>query len=381
MHALAVAAAVMTPLPASAQPAGAGSEASDPDELDGPEPDAEADMSDPAVDAERLLAVREVAHEELAERFELCISVMPEAGQAGRQELAFVEIAGMLSHFFNTFAYGENLADRTYDALGIAEAFRRAFECAPDWEKRHYLAKALDVIELRLRELETERRPEVEEERTSLEATRTILKDRQDALRAPKAEEAPPPAPAPKPTAEEPSGYAQRWRERLSLRVEVGGGEAALKEAGRQRSELGTLALDVGPGVRFLAGKRRRHVIGVGFNLGFYRLAVAYLPVPQWTYTMTTDLAYGYRIHPRWFSAHLAFEAGLQTNPRGESFGREILGGSFALCTWSEAACVRVRALSTLPGAPNYMDGLAVLGGLDVFRMVDNLLRKRAETR
>jgi len=346
------------------------------------------------IDPNSLMTVRKLAQARSAELDKQCVETKPTEAEAPSIELAFLEVAGLFSLFFHNFPYGENLSDRTYDALSIANAFSHAFECSPHWDKRHYLTKARSILDLRRRELASEQRPETKDELASLTEAYGALDQRLDGLTrgelrpgsTPGTSPAPPPSAEPEKEKEE-RGYWAQWRDRLSLRVELGGGRLRF---GGIDSDGDTFSPAVAPSVRFLAGEHRRHVFGVGFRYGAHRfrvdnassdpfLSASPPSTTHWGHTIAATFGYGFRLHPRWFSVHTTFDAGLEIHTQGTVFGREILGATVSLCTWGEAVCLQVRGFSTLHGASGYFDGILVGTSLDIFRITDNALRKRRE--
>ena len=331
-----------------------------------------------AHDPEELRAILQVAQRELADHIDRCTGGDVRMIRDEASERTFVSIAGMFHFFIQHYPYPEIAAvQRTEHVRDASLALERAFSCSPHWDKRHYLEDALALIKQRQREIADEKRSDTKRETDALAEDAQRITRRLDALprpteRRPSDEATPPPPPR------EPTGYA-RWRDRLSLRLELGGGSVHVREylsdGSRVDAEASAFTFALAPGVRFLAGANRRHVFVVGFLYEFLGYSVDHRDKYQMAHIMAARGEYALRLHPRWLSLHAAFEGGIEAHLQNNAFGRELFGFSFALCTANEALCARTRSLWTAAKARDFIDAPIVgLLSVDAFRVADHLL-------
>jgi hypothetical protein len=275
-----------------------------------------------------------------------------------------------------------NGQDRTDHVRDAVLALERAFTCAPHWDNRHHLEEADKLIKLRQRELAASPSPTRKDELEALAEDARAIATHQNSLSAPPS---PPPQPCkphcppPPPTL---TGYAA-WVDRLSLRLEAGGGLGDQREQtgewSRSAAKMNVFTLALAPGVRFLAGTNKRHVVILGLQYSVYLYSVDDREHLRYVHIIASRGEYGLRVHPRWFSLHAAVEAGIEAHPQGDSFGREVFGFSTALCTLNEAICARTRSLWTTPSAPDYFNlPFAALLSFDPLRLIDHTQRTRA---
>lgn len=304
-------------------------------------------------------------------------------------ELAFFRMAELIRLVILNYPYAagrDGQTQRSDDVSQAVQGFERAYLCHPGWEQRHYLNTAMTLLETRIRQIrDVERRQLTETEDLTLQQALARLQALRSLLRAPTItcagpKQCPPPI-APAPTApEQTRGYRAQYMDLLSLRIEAWGGDATLatidgEGVRTQGSVSEVFQFSIAPGVRFLAGRRRRHVFGLGFRWtwNFFTVGGERNHVNQ----VVTRFEYGIRANPKWLSLHLAFEPGLQGYPLASGFGRFQVGGSGALCTWNEAFCVRLGGYYAIaPSDAAYMDGWFAGPSLDLLRVADNVLRK-----
>jgi hypothetical protein len=277
---------------------------------------------------------------------------------------------------------GQNM--RSDDISATAQALERAYMCHPGWEQRHYLGRAIRMLKQRTEEI-------VNKERRSLgdadgqilsKAHERLLELMRDMVRPPPPPqcvstrcESPIKPPDGSSSAAPPGGYRGKYMELFSLRLELGFGidtQFVQPDSSADFRKVGLFG--VTPGVRFLVGRRKRHVFATGFrwNLTAFHDDMATYRVHQ----VVVRLEYGFRPHERWFSLHAAFEPGLQASVRDPRFGSVQLGGSGALCTGYEVFCVRFGGYSGTLGGEWGLKGMFLAAGVDVFRMADNILRR-----
>ncbi len=303
-------------------------------------------------------------------------------------ELAFFRMAELIRLVILNYPYPsgrDGQIQRSDDVSQAVQGFERAYLCHPGWEQRHYLNNAITLAEARTRQIrDTERRTLTESEILTLQEALSRLRSLRGQLRAPAACEEPdscPPAVAPgvQPQAEAPRGYRAKYMDLFSLRLEFAGGPKTTVAGELAAAPVsGVFQFSVAPGVRFLAGKRRRHVFGLGFRWNV--LSFKNAGENDVAHQIVARFEYGIRLHLKWLSAHASFEPGLQAHTIPDYFGRTQLGGSGALCTWNEAFCVRFggyRAITVTEIA--YMDGQFLGAGFDLFRVADNIMRRENE--
>ena len=288
---------------------------------------------------------------------------------------------------------GQNL--RSDDVGSFAQSLERAYLCHPGWEQRHYLDRAIHTLEARLTQIrDVERRSQSEPDGLILQQVRERL------LALTRALTLPPPPPCPLPAAPEantrrtpdeadaqkPRPYRAKYMDLFSLRVEIGFGLGTQFIDGSPKPEYrDTFLFGVAPGVRFLLGRHKRHVLATGF-----RWSVLAFKSDDNNDSDTEDenhrvnqmvarFEYGIRLHERWFSLHAAFEPGIQARAQITSFGTPQVGGSGAVCTGNEVFCVRFGGYSGTLGGDWGLDGMFMGAGIDIFRFTDNILLRRAE--
>jgi hypothetical protein len=309
-------------------------------------------------------------------------------------ELAFFRMAELIRLVILNYPYAPGRADQSQHSDDVSQAvqgFERAYLCHPGWEQRHYLNSAMTLLEARIRQIrDVERRALTESEEVILQQALLRLRALRGQLRAPAAcrepSSCPPMVAPPTPVASPTTGYRAKYMDLLSLRFEFGGGLGTkVDDSGGTKPRSGVFLFSVAPGVRFLAGKRRRHVLGLGFRWSVTSFKDA--DENDFVHQMVTRFEYGIRAHPKWFSLHAAFEPGLQARPANDNpvnpqvgFGNIQVGGSGALCTWNEAFCVRFGGYFALAkGDADYIDGRFLGAGFDLLRVADNILRREDE--
>lgn len=276
---------------------------------------------------------------------------------------------------------GQNL--RSDDVGSVAQSLERAYLCHPGWEQRHYLERAIRILEQRLTQIrDEEKRPQSDPDGMILQQVRERLLALTHALTRP-----PPcvttacpntpvervvddaPAPPPRP-------YRAKYMDLFSLRVELGFGLGTQFSDTASNVDGVPVMFGVAPGVRFLLGRRhKRHVLATGFRWSV--LAFKDADQSHAVHQMVARFEYGLRLHERWFSLHAAFEPGIQAYKQATDvdtahtgFGAAQIGGSGAVCTGNEAFCVRFGGYS------GGLSGMFIGAGIDVFRVTDNILRR-----
>lgn len=274
---------------------------------------------------------------------------------------------------------------RSDDVSQAAQLLEMAYDCNPGWDQRRYLGDAIDMIVARRKQIrEQERRPDSVEDSVALLTVEKRLRDKLGRLQAPVCSPMMPVCPtAPRPviSSESPRGYRKRLMGLFSLGVEFGGSFYGRLYEGIQddgvpddHSRPTAFVLGLAPGIRLQAGARQRHVFGLGFR--YTLLAFREEGAKDHVSQMAARFEYGYRFHERWFSLHGSFEPGIQVHPVQTYFGHAIVGGGGRMCTWNEALCLRVGgSRSVLPGSGPYFDAAYVTFGVDVMRVVDNIMR------
>ncbi|HRI07731.1 MAG TPA: hypothetical protein PKW35_07945 [Nannocystaceae bacterium] len=332
---------------------------------------------------QELIAIYRVAKRQLGEEIDRCTGAGTPAIIDDDAERTFAGIAGMLHLFIQNFTYPPGAEpERTDHVRDAALAYERAFDCSPHWDKRHYLEDALALISQRQTELANDKRPDTKPETDALAEDRQRIALRLQAL--------PPPAPPPPKdpplartpaTSSEPTGY-DPWRGRLALRLEAGGALINVREIHPNDdlvfSRKPAFTFAIAPGVRILAGARRRHVFNIGFTYALYRFQPNRRDEHHLGHAFAARLEYGVRIHPRWLSAHLGVEAGIESHAQGGVFGRGLAGPTYALCTAGESLCARARQTWTGRDYNEFFDiPIALLLGLDPFRLADFATRRK----
>jgi len=266
-----------------------------------------------------------------------------------------------------------------------AQFYERAYRCNPGWDRRHYLNTAIAMIERqRKRIIEDERRPGSEdlnylaEDEARLRKVLEELQAQQERLRPPACDASRCPRPGPSVGPRPLRGYRGRFMDLLSLRIEVGFSPAVEVDEGGTSEKENAFVFSASPGVRLLAGER--HVFGLGAR--YTLLEFTDRGTQERVNQMAFRLEYGLRVHKDWFSAHAGFEPGIQGDATRAYFAHAQLGGYGSLCTWGEALCIRVGGSRSVRPAvrDTSLKAVQVTLGLDVFRMVDNLLRATEAT-
>lgn len=270
---------------------------------------------------------------------------------------------------------------RSDDISRVAEALERAYMCHPGLERRHYLDRAGRMVMDRIDQIVTEEKRQLSEpddERLSKARERVLV-----LMRGMVRPEPPPPcvsrrcepaldAPSGPSPAASPRGYRGKYMDLFSLRVEIGlGVGTSLVESTSTTSTSNVrdvFLFGVAPGVRFLVGAHKRHVLATGFR---WNLLAFHGDEDHLVHQMAARVEYGLRLHKRWLSLHAAFEPGLQAR-----IGGAQISGSGAICTGNEAFCVRFGGYSGLPGGDPGLNGMFLSAGIDVFRVADNILRR-----
>lgn len=332
-----------------------------------------------------------------------CVGALGAAAVDLEAETGYARMAEMrrmvVDHFpFNNYGPG-GLPQRSENVQAAAQFYERAYRCNPGWDQRHHLNTAIAMIERqRKRIAEDERRPGSEdftmltEEEARLRKVLEELQTQQERLRPPPCEASRCPELGPGVGSRPPRGYRGRLMDLLSLRIEVGPTASLRVDEGVEPDPIdarvdtleeyrpNAFVFSLSPGVRLLAGEKQRHVFGLGARytlLAFKDQADASERVHQ----MALRMEYGIRVHLDWFSVHAGFEPGIQAHARKEYFGHVQLGGYGSLCTWGEALCLRVGgSRSVRPSQDTWLDVAQVTLGLDVFRVVDNVLRATEAT-
>ncbi len=275
---------------------------------------------------------------------------------------------------------GQNL--RSDDVGSVAQSLERAYLCHPGWEQRHYLERAIRMLEQRLSQIrDAERRPPSEPDSMLLQQVRDRLVALTGALTQPTPSTPPPcknvsrKCEADQPTAPSPGAYRAKYMDLFSLRVELGFGLGTQFTDTTSTNFDNVFLFGVAPGVRFLLGnEHKRHVLATGFRWNV--LAFKHDGDNNRVHQMVARFEYGLRLHERWFSLHAAFEPGIQARVQATSFGTAQLGGSGAVCTGNEAFCVRFGGYSGTFGGAVGLAGMFIGAGIDVFRVTDNILQR-----
>lgn len=287
-------------------------------------------------------------------------------------EAGFARVAEIRRLLVSNYPYAKLGRDadkiQSDDVYVAVQQFELAFQCNPGWEQRRYPEAALEMITARREQLVAGGLALPQE----LVDAETRLRDRLSRLRPEKCpKERPCVTIGPVPPAPETrlGRYKARLMEVLSLRLEFGAGFAADRLYGGSR-EGTPLVISVAPGVRFLAGRGRRHVFGLGFRYS----ALPFVGDDRGTvHQVTARFEYGVRAHRQWFSIHAGFEPGFVSHP--SSFGVSQLGGVGSLCTWNEALCVRIGGTTTVPyDREAFLKFGHVTFGIDLFRVIENRL-------
>lgn len=344
-------------------------------------------LAAPARSKKDLEVLLGVAFSEFDRVHGTCIAVQPGEAvppaniEAGR---AFYRMAEMVELFVAEYPYprGAEL-DRSDHVHQAIQGYEGAYACNPGWEQRAYLARAMELADARLKDIrEREGRAETAEDYVLLREDRARVEAQLGALEPPlpprcaggKRTPCPPTPPAPS----GPTGYRGRFMDVFSLGLDLGGG-GLVTNVGSSKDpdqDIRAFALGVSPGVRFLAGGRQRSVIGFGFTT----TALIYESLSkvgrEFTLAIGPRFEYGFRFHPKYFSAHAAFEMGVQAYQFNPWFGRAYVGGSGALCTWNEAICVQIRGMYALRETDaQFLDGWWTSVRFDIFRFADNIIR------
>lgn len=346
--------------------------------LMGGSPRASAAATGPEYGEDELVMMYQIAVQELDSREDRCVVRDGALMADSESERAFARSALMVRLFVTEYPFPPGSeAERSALVHRVVVGYERAFDCDPAWDKRSYLTSALSAIDKHLERVrEIEKRPLTEPDVVAIIQDRKRVQMRLDGLRQPvcptKEQLCPVDAePDPRPKIDDSKGY-RRWIDRLSLRLEIGGGKSNYQAKGDEPLFGSTFALHLSPGVRFLAGRNRRHVFVVGFMYGFE--AIHDGATSENLHTMIARLEYGIRIHPRWFSIHGALEGGVGAGG-DDPLGRGVIGSSGALCTWGEALCARIRHHWAEPQSTE-MAAVVGLIGLDFFRVVDHFKTK-----
>lgn len=282
---------------------------------------------------------------------------------------------------------GQNL--RSDDVGSVAQSLERAYLCHPGWEQQHYLERAIRTLEQRLTQIrDVEKRSQSEPDGVILQQVHerllalTFVLTQPPPCVTPKCPNPPVQTGSDEAPAPPPPSYRAKYMDLFSLRVEIGFG---LGTQFIDEPETPTLydkvfLFGVAPGVRFLLGQHKRHVLATGFRwniLAFKSEEVMKdVEIDHRVHQMVARFEYGIRLHERWFSLHAAFEPGLQARVQSTLFGTPQLGGSGAVCTGNEVFCVRFGGYSGTFGGAVGLNGMFIGAGIDVFRVTDNILRR-----
>lgn len=298
-------------------------------------------------------------------------------------ETAFRRAADLMEIVVKYEAYPPGGHNMRSDDIAIAvQALERAYLCHPGWEQRHYIDHANDLLEARLQYIRTEeKRPATEPDVEILQQTQARVQALERTVAAPPVCLHPacpkPPVQRPPPPTTKPSDYRGKYMDLFSLRVELGGviGMKILDPDKGVPERKPVVLFSFAPGVRFLLGRKQRHVLATGFR--WTLLAFEHRESRDNAQQMVARFEYGIRIHKRWLSAHGSLEPGLQIHANVGYFGRVQIGGSAALCTGNEVFCVRFGGYHAFRKQDtSLMDGKFLGAGVDVFRVADNLLRR-----
>lgn len=317
-------------------------------------------------------------------------------------EMAFFRMAELIRLVILNYPYPpgrDGQIQRSDDVSQAVQGFERAYLCHPGWEQRSYLNNAIMLVETRIKQIrDLEKRPLSDSETVTLQQALSRLQALRGRLRAPPTSRGPGPCPPsvapPVVKAPAPTGYRAKYMDLLSLRIEFAGGLGTkIGTLNGAQPVSGVFSFSLAPGVRFLAGKQRRHVFGLGFrwNVISFKDTVD----NDFAHQIVSRFEYGIRADPKWLSLHAAFEPGFQARPANDDplnphvgFGNVQVGGSGALCTWNEAFCVRFggyKAFAKSGATPTdyakYMNGLFLGAGFDLLRVADNILRREDESR
>lgn len=290
-----------------------------------------------------------------------------------------------------TYRPGETL--RSDDVGAVAQSLERAYLCNPGWEQRQYLERAIKLLEARLEQIrDHERRPPSDPDSASLQQVRDRLLALTLALtQPPPCKEITCPKGQVEPASDEPDAptqppYRAKYMDLFSLRLELGAGLNTrfiddTEGATDKEAEYSKVVLfGAAPGVRFLLGRRKRHVIATGFRwsiLAFKHKAPAEsAPEDHRVHQIVARFEYGIRIHERWLSLHAAFEPGTQARAQTRRFGTPQVGGSGAICTGNESFCLRFGGYTGVNRGDWALVGMFMNAGIDVFRVTDNILRR-----
>ncbi len=306
-------------------------------------------------------------------------------------ELAFRRSADLMEIVVQHETYptgrpGQSL--RSDDVGAVAQSLERAYLCNPGWEQRHYLERAIKLLEERLAQIrDQERRPPSDPDSASLQQVRERLLALTLALTQPppcKTTTCPkgPVAPASdEPDTPPPPPYRTKYMDLFSLRLELGAGlntrfkdDQAMLAEDRLTEYNNGFIYGFAPGVRFLLGRNKRHVLATGFRWSV--LTFKDDDKKHNVHQIVARFEYGLRLHERWFSLHAAFEPGTQARARDPRFGTAQIGGSGAICTGDEIFCLRFGGYSGTLGGEWGLIGMFLNAGIDVFRVTDNILRR-----
>lgn len=330
-------------------------------------------------DPRHLLALLQIAKVELAERSEQCLPPGVGGGDLRVEEdseRAFAGIAQLFVTFLTSFPYTPvSEQERTEHVHEAALAYERAFECAPGWEKRHYIDQATALLEARIASLAADPRPEAPAERERLAGARQRLLGRLLPLHPPPQPAEQPEPPPPPPPCPQPIPGRGDWAPRLSLRLELGAGSVRLQLPSGGKGDALALNVGVAGGVRLLTRPSRHQRVHAGLSYGQF----LFRPDPNGglhtLHVLQVRLEYGLHL-ARWLSAQIAFEPGLEVHPTREVFGRGILGGSAGLCTLGELLCARIRG-HIAPNEVSFANALVGLLSFDLVRLIDDTTRRR----
>lgn len=323
-----------------------------------------------------LKTVYEVARKQ-TEELDAAPPCAPTDPAAGERDLATARAHARTAELYAVVALRYPAAGATHRIAWIedfaaraVDHYQKAFACQPRPEHRHHLAAAAEFLGDLTRHLSDEY--ELPPDHDALVHLRA---EREQLLRTHAAQK-----PEPNPTA--PVDTAPGVLSYLSLQLRLGGGAAAVWDD-RHRLDHAAAHLGLAFGVRFLAGKRRRHSLGVGLA---FDTTLGELTAPDTNsfggiQKAGLYLRYGLHIVPTWFSLHVEGAPALVGFTRFSRFADLSLGGAALLCTWSEAICVRGEGYwgrETFSGesystARGYNVGLT----LDPLRIVENARARR----
>lgn len=207
------------------------------------------------------------------------------------------------------------------------------------------------------------------------------LKDQATALEARlRAVTPPPPPPEPPCPPPPPPPREKRPVELLSLTPELGVGLnnlCATKDGDPNRDCSNTLfALGFSAGLRLRLGAKRKLLFGLNTAIHTYFYTEDNRR-NRHSVVITPQFRLGYEFHPRWYSAHLAFEPGMIVASNSQHPGRELHGGSLTLCGLSSALCLNLRGASSTETSYSRSSLLTATLSLDLMRLIEAHQKRR----